>query len=83
MLSLTDNNSDESVRAMAEFWAKIWQSGGDTRKAPLSAAHDACDSLAAACEKFAHAIDEAHSSTEEKLAGAGVAIGLTTAWASC
>jgi hypothetical protein len=77
--SLTDNNSDDSVTAMAGFWAKIWQDGGNTGKAPLSAAHDACDKLASACDKFAHAIDEAHSSTEEKLAGAGIAIGLTTA----
>ncbi|WP_329457964.1 WXG100-like domain-containing protein [Streptomyces sp. NBC_01497] len=77
--SLTDNNSDDSVRAMAGFWAKIWQDGGNTGKAPLSAAHDACDKLASACDKFAHAIDEAHSSTEEKLAGAGIAVGLTTA----
>ncbi|MCF3961495.1 WXG100-like domain-containing protein [Streptomyces fuscigenes] len=77
--SLTDNNSDDSVTAMAAFWGKVWQDGGNTGKAPLSAAHDACGKLASACDKFAHAIDEAHSSTEEKLAGAGIAIGLTTA----
>ncbi|MCA1224383.1 WXG100-like domain-containing protein, partial [Streptomyces sp. 8L] len=77
--SLTDNNSDESVKAMAAFWAKIWQDGGSAKKAPLSAAHEACDKLATACDKFASAIDKAHSSTEHKLAGAGIAIGLTTA----
>ncbi|MBP0460229.1 WXG100-like domain-containing protein [Streptomyces montanisoli] len=76
--SLTDNNSDESMHAMAAFWAAIWQDGGNAHKAPLSAAHDACGKLATACDKFAHAIDEAHSSTEHKLAGAGIAIGLTT-----
>ncbi|MCA1223642.1 WXG100-like domain-containing protein [Streptomyces sp. 8L] len=77
--SLTDNNSDESVSAMAAFWATIWQDGGNAHKAPLSAAHDACSKLATACDKFAHAIDEAHSSTEHKLAEAGVVVGLTTA----
>ncbi|MBP0457568.1 WXG100-like domain-containing protein [Streptomyces montanisoli] len=76
--SLTDNNADESVHAMAAFWATIWQDGGNAHKAPLSAAHEACGKLASACDKFAHAIDEAHSSTEHKLAGAGIAIGLTT-----
>jgi hypothetical protein len=77
--SLTDNNSDDSVRAMAAFWGAIWRDGADAKRAPLSAAHEACDQLAKACDKFAQAIDDAHSSTESKLAGAGVAIGLTTA----
>ncbi|MBP0456363.1 WXG100-like domain-containing protein [Streptomyces montanisoli] len=77
--SLTDNNSDDSVHAMAAFWAKIWQDGAGATKAPLSAAHHACDQLAKACEAFAHAIDQAHSSTEHKLAGAGILVGLTTA----
>ncbi|MGQ4515731.1 CdiA C-terminal domain-containing protein [Streptomyces sp. DW26H14] len=77
--SLTDNNSDDSIHAMAAFWAKIWEEGGNADKAPLSAAHQACDRLAKACDQFAHAIDEAHSSTEEKLAGVGIAVGLTSA----
>jgi hypothetical protein len=76
--SLTDNNSDESVEAMADFWAQIWQDGGKATKAPLSAAHQACDKLAAACEAFAHAIDEAHSGAEHKMAEAGVTLTLTT-----
>ncbi|MGQ4516453.1 WXG100-like domain-containing protein [Streptomyces sp. DW26H14] len=77
--SLTDNNSDDSVHAMAVFWAKIWQQGAGAKSAPLSAAKEACDKLASVCEKFASAIDDAHSSTEHKLAGAGIALGLTTA----
>ncbi|WP_329456349.1 WXG100-like domain-containing protein [Streptomyces sp. NBC_01497] len=77
--ALTDNNSDDSVHAMAAFWARVWQDGGGAKSAPLSAAKDACDKLAAACDTFASAIDEAHSSTEHKLAGAGIALGLTTA----
>ncbi|WP_051839803.1 hypothetical protein [Streptomyces sp. NRRL F-5126] len=79
VMALTDNNSDDSVHAMADFWAKIWQDGTNAKKAPLSAAREACDKLAAACDKFAHAIDEAHSSTEHRLSGAGIAIGLTSA----
>ncbi|MBP0458112.1 WXG100-like domain-containing protein [Streptomyces montanisoli] len=75
VMTLTDNNSDDSVHAMAAFWAKIWQDGAGAKNAPLSAAREACDKLAAACDKFAHAIDEAHSSTEHRLAGAGIAIG--------
>jgi hypothetical protein len=77
--SLTDNNSDDSVHAMAAFWAKIWQGGGGAMSAPLSAAKEACDKLAAACDKYASAIDEAHSSTENKLAGGGIALTLTAA----
>lgn len=76
--ALTDANSDDSVKAMAAFWATIWQDGGNATKAPLSAAHQACDQLAKACDAFAQAIDDAHSSTETKLAGAGIAVGLTT-----
>lgn len=77
--SLTDNNSDDSVHAMAAFWDKIWEDGGGAKSAPLSAAKAACDALAKACDKFASVIDEAHSSTEHKLAGAGIALGLTSA----
>lgn len=76
---ITDNNSDDSITAMAGFWGRIWQDGEGGGKAPLSTAKYACDQLAKACESFAGAIDDAHSSTEEKLSGAGIAIGLTTA----
>jgi hypothetical protein len=77
--AITDSTSDDSVAAMAAFWGKIWQDGSSGGKAPLSAAKHACDQLTKACDSFAEAIDKAHSSTEEKLAGAGIAIGLTTA----
>ncbi|MCA1222544.1 WXG100-like domain-containing protein [Streptomyces sp. 8L] len=76
--SLTDNNSDDSVHAMAAFWAKIWQDGAGTGKAPLSAAHHACDQLATACDTFAGAIDQAHDSAEDTLAAAGILLGVTT-----
>ncbi|MFF7413826.1 WXG100-like domain-containing protein [Streptomyces lydicus] len=76
--SITDNNDDDSVDAMAHFWAQIWQGGHRAGKAPLSAAKHACDELAKACESFAHAIDEAHSETESNLAEAGIAITVTT-----
>ncbi|MBM9508524.1 WXG100-like domain-containing protein [Actinacidiphila acididurans] len=79
VLSITDATSDDSVKAMAAFWGKIWQDGDTGGKAPLSTAKHACDQLAKACDSFAEAIDHAHSSTEDKLAGAGIAIGLTTA----
>ncbi|MCD9872099.1 WXG100-like domain-containing protein [Streptomyces guryensis] len=76
--TITDNNNDDSVDAMAEFWGQIWKGGQRADKAPLSAVKHACDELAKACESFAHAIDEAHSKTESKLAEAGIAIGLTS-----
>lgn len=77
--ALTDNNSSASISAMAAFWGRIWQdcdAGGD---APLSTAHLACLRLAAVCEKFAEAIDHAHSEFEHKVSEAGLAIGVTTA----
>ncbi|WP_158795140.1 hypothetical protein [Streptomyces sp. NRRL S-337] len=77
--SITDNGDDDSIDAMADFWAQIWQGGQRAGKAPLSAAKHACDELAKACESFAHAIDEAHSDAEWKLGAAGVAITVTTA----
>ncbi|MCD0484583.1 WXG100 family type VII secretion target [Streptacidiphilus sp. ASG 303] len=76
--ALTDNNSSASLSAMADFWGKIWQdcdAGGD---APLSTAHLACLRLAAVCERFAQAVDHAHSEFEHKAAEAGLAIGATT-----
>ncbi|WP_413252263.1 hypothetical protein [Streptomyces lydicus] len=76
--SLTDSSSDDSIEAMAEFWGKIWRGGKGAGKAPLSAAKHACEQLANACEKFAQAIDSAHSETEHKLAEAGIAITVTT-----
>ena len=79
VVSITDNNRDDSVDAMADFWGAIWQGGHGADKAPLSAAKHACDQLAKACDGFAQAIDDAHSEAEHRLAGAGIAIGLTTA----
>lgn len=79
VVSITDNNSDDSVDAMADFWASIWRGGHGANKAPLSAAKHACDQLAKACDAFAQAIDDAHSKTEGKLTEAGIAIGVTTA----
>ncbi|MGH3773369.1 MAG: hypothetical protein ACRDRW_18575 [Pseudonocardiaceae bacterium] len=75
--SITDSNSSASVDAMAEFWSLIWTDGQNT-KAPLSAAHQACDQLAQFCEKYADAIDKAHSSIEDALVGAGIAICVTS-----
>lgn len=79
VVSITDTNSDESVDAMADFWNSIWRGGHGADKAPLSAAKEACDQLAKACDGFAQAIDDARGETEHRLAGAGIAIGVTTA----
>jgi hypothetical protein len=79
VLSITDNNSGDSITAMADFWAQIWKDDPDGGKAPLSTAKYACDQLAKACDTFAHAIDTAHSQVEHKLGEAGIAIGFTTA----
>ncbi|MFF4501608.1 hypothetical protein [Streptomyces sp. NPDC001401] len=79
VLAITENNSDDSIDAMADFWKKIWQDGQGGGQAPLSTAKHACDELAKACDSFAQAIDDAHSQTESKMAEAGIAIGLTTA----
>lgn len=78
VVAITDNNSGDSITAMADFWGKVWLDG-DGGKAPLSLAKHACDQLAKACDSFAQAIDTAHSRTESKLAEAGIAVGLTTA----
>lgn len=75
---ITDFNTSASIDAMAKFWSLIWADGQDT-KAPLSTAHQACDQLAQVCEKYADAIDKAHSSIEDALVGAGIAIGFTSA----
>ncbi|WP_225844938.1 restriction endonuclease fold toxin [Streptomyces sp. HPF1205] len=79
VLSITDNNSGDSITAMADFWARIWKDDADGGKAPLSTAKYACDQLAKACDAFAQAIDTAHSQVEQKLGEAGIAIGFTTA----
>lgn len=75
--SVTDNNSSTAVTAMSEFFDLIWH-GGDHARAPLSAAMDACAQLAGLCERYAAAVDSAHSAIENALAEASVAIGLTT-----
>ncbi|MBM9502982.1 hypothetical protein [Actinacidiphila acididurans] len=77
--AITDNNSGDSITAMADFWARIWKDDPDGGKAPLSTAKYACDRLAKACDAFAQAIDTAHSKVEQKLGEAGIAIGFTTA----
>ncbi|WP_225850132.1 hypothetical protein [Streptomyces sp. HPF1205] len=79
VLAITDNNSGDSITAMADFWARIWKDDPDGGRAPLSTAKYACDQLAKACDSFAQAIDTAHSKVEHKLAEAGIAISFTTA----
>lgn len=77
--AITDVNCSGAIIAMAGFWGKIWHSSDPGGMAPLSTAHLACTKLASVCEKFAHAIDQAHSEFEHKVTEAGIAIGLTTA----
>jgi hypothetical protein len=75
--SITESNSTECIQAMSEFWNSLAKPGDD--KAILSALHGACDSIAKACDSYAQAIDDAHHKLEWALAGAGLAVGITTA----
>jgi hypothetical protein len=76
---ITDVNTSGAVTAMAAFWGRIWQDGDPGGLAPLSTAHLACTRLAAVCEQYAHAIDQAHSRFEHELTKAGIVMGVTTA----
>lgn len=76
--SVTDNNSTSALEAMSEFFAQIW-SGAAQGAAPLDARLRACQQLAQLCEKYASALDSAHSQIERALVGTGIAVGLTSA----
>lgn len=77
--AITDYNSGNAIIAMAGFWGRIWHTSDPGGMAPLSTAHLACTRLAAVCDKFAQAIDHAHSEFEHKVSEAGIAMGVTTA----
>ncbi|MGH3624105.1 MAG: hypothetical protein ACRDQ5_20315 [Sciscionella sp.] len=74
--SITESNSTECLDAMESFWNSLAKQGD--KKAILTALHDACDGLGNACDKYAQAIDDAHSKLKGALIGAGIAVGLTT-----
>ncbi|WP_333767491.1 hypothetical protein [Streptomyces sp. IBSBF 2435] len=77
--AITDVNTSGAISAMAAFWGQIWKDGDPGGSAPLSTAYLACTQLASVCEKFARAIDEAHSEFEHKMSEAGITMGITTA----
>jgi hypothetical protein len=73
---ITSNNDTECIQAMSKFWDSLAKPSD--KKAILSALHDACDSIAKACDSYAKAIDDAHHKLEWALAGAGIAVTVTT-----
>lgn len=71
--AITDNNHTDCVAAMQEFWDSL--AGPDGLFGELA---DTCHQLAAACNSYAQAIDDAHDRLKTALIGAGITVGLTT-----
>lgn len=73
---MTAVNDSECVRAMNDLWDSLAKDGDNS--ALFTGLQNACGKLAAACDQYAKAIDDAQSNLEDALAGAGIAVGLTT-----
>jgi hypothetical protein len=71
--AITDNNRTDCLAAMQEFWDALAGPYG-----LLGELTDTCHQLAAACNSYAQAIDDAHDRLKTALIEAGIAIGLTT-----
>jgi hypothetical protein len=71
------DTSDDTARAIADTWGRVFSPGNDKTLVP--GLEQTCRALADACDKYAQAVDNAHSQMKDALAEAGIAIGLTTA----
>jgi uncharacterized protein YukE len=74
--SITENSNTKCLQAMSEFWDSLAKPGDHT--AILTALHDACQSIAKACDAYAKAIDDARNNLKTALAEAGIAVAVTT-----
>lgn len=73
---ITESNNAQDLEAMSAFWNSL--AGAGSKKAILTVLHDACVSIAKACDAYAKAIDDARHKLETALAEAGIAVTLTT-----
>ncbi len=74
--SLTDVNDGADQRAIEGFWAKVYRIGDP--HTVLAGLPMLCSALAEACDRYAAAVDHARSVMKWALAGAGIAIGVTS-----
>lgn len=74
--SITENNNADDLKSMQAFWNSLAKPGDKT--AILTGLHDACQSIAKACDAYAKAIDDARNNLKTALVEAGVAVTVTT-----
>lgn len=67
---------DDTAQAITEFWSQTFTPGN--QRTLLAGLEQVCRSLGDACDKYAQAVDDAHSKMKEALAGTGIAVGITT-----
>jgi hypothetical protein len=67
---------DDTAQAITEFWSRTFAPGN--QRTLLAGLEQVCRSLGDACDKYAQAVDDAHSKMKEALAGTGIAVGITT-----
>ncbi len=68
-------SNDDTTRAINAFWTQVY-SPGDPRT--VLAGTQICQSLGDACARYADAVDSKRSDVQDKLIGAGIAVGVTT-----
>ena len=74
--SLTDVNDGADVRAIEGFWARVYRIGDP--HTVLAGLPMLCLALGDACDCYANAVDHARSAMKWALAGAGIAVGITS-----
>jgi hypothetical protein len=70
------DSDDDTTRAINGFWAQVY-SPGDPRTV-LAGTRQICQSLGDACTRYADAVDSKRSDVQDKLIGAGIAVGVTS-----
>lgn len=74
--TITDTSSGPDINAMFGYFEKLWTpSGGGL----LGALEDTCNTIADSCDQYAHHVNSTRTTMEWELAGAGVAVTITTA----
>lgn len=69
--------NDDTAKAINHFWSQVYSPGNN--KTVLAGTRQICQSLGDACDKYANAIDSKRSDVKNKMIGAGIAVGVTTA----
>jgi hypothetical protein len=70
------STGDDTAQAITQFWGQTFTPGD--QRTLLAGLEAVCNALGDACDKYAQAVDDAHSKMKDALAATGIVVGITT-----